>query len=175
MLGSPPAPSPFVIFAPMWIFLSADESASACASVLIAMNSTPRSPAEIIRLTALLPPPPTPTTLIAAYRRRSRSTLAISAPPVSDFSSSAREDVAHPGTGAIPERTAAVAVHRSRVIARPRAVERQPDTGAEGRTAHRLDQTGDLPGPADSPRKAQTAFDILLETFEQWRAAGPHA
>src|SRR3970282_1000401 len=75
--GSPPAPSPFVILLPTWIFLSALLIASAWASVLIAMNSTPRSPALIMRFTALLPPPPTPTTLIAAYLRRSRSTCAI--------------------------------------------------------------------------------------------------
>jgi hypothetical protein len=30
------------------------------------MNSTPRNPESIIRLTALQPPPPTPTTLMTA-------------------------------------------------------------------------------------------------------------
>jgi hypothetical protein len=39
---------------------------SACASVFMAMNSTPRSPASIMRLTAFTPPPPIPTTLITA-------------------------------------------------------------------------------------------------------------
>ena len=38
----------------------------ACASVLIAMNSTPLSPSSIMRLTALTPPPPIPTTLMTA-------------------------------------------------------------------------------------------------------------
>jgi hypothetical protein len=40
--------------------------ASAWASVLAAMNSTPERPASIIRLTELQPPPPTPMTLIRA-------------------------------------------------------------------------------------------------------------
>ena len=39
---------------------------SAWASVLTAMNSTPRRPASTMRLTALVPPPPTPTTLMTA-------------------------------------------------------------------------------------------------------------
>jgi hypothetical protein len=39
---------------------------SACASVLIAMNSTPLRPTSIMRLTAFTPPPPIPTTLITA-------------------------------------------------------------------------------------------------------------
>jgi len=47
-------------------FTSASLMSSAWASVLTAMNSTPRSPASIIRLTALTPPPPTPTTLMMA-------------------------------------------------------------------------------------------------------------
>ena len=38
----------------------------AWASVLAAMNSTPESPASIIRFTALVPPPPTPTTFMTA-------------------------------------------------------------------------------------------------------------
>ena len=42
------------------------EVAKACASVFIAMNSTPLRPCSIIRLTALTPPPPIPTTLITA-------------------------------------------------------------------------------------------------------------
>ena len=91
--GSPPAPSPLVSLLPTWIFLSALLMASACASVLMAMNSTPRSPAEIIRFTALLPPPPTPTTLIAAYRRRSRSMCPITMAPLTAVSTLRR--VAH--------------------------------------------------------------------------------
>jgi hypothetical protein len=39
---------------------------SACASVLMAMNSTPLRPTSIIRLMALTPPPPMPTTLMTA-------------------------------------------------------------------------------------------------------------
>ena len=42
----------------------ADEAASACASVLAAMNSTPETPLLIICCTALPPAPPTPTTLM---------------------------------------------------------------------------------------------------------------
>src|SRR3954465_1415165 len=45
---------------------SASLISSACASVLMAMNSTPLRPASIMRLTALTPPPPIPTTLITA-------------------------------------------------------------------------------------------------------------
>src|SRR5690625_6363924 len=45
---------------------SASDISSACASVLMAMNSTPFRPDSIIRLTALTPPPPTPTTLMTA-------------------------------------------------------------------------------------------------------------
>jgi hypothetical protein len=40
--------------------------ASAWASVLAAMNSTPERPASIMRLTELQPPPPTPMTLMRA-------------------------------------------------------------------------------------------------------------
>jgi hypothetical protein len=47
-------------------FTSASDMSSACASVLMAMNSTPPTPASIIRLTAFTPPPPTPTTLMTA-------------------------------------------------------------------------------------------------------------
>ena len=52
--------------APMCSLRSASVIWSACASVLAAMNSTPESPASIIRFTALVPPPPTPTTLMTA-------------------------------------------------------------------------------------------------------------
>jgi len=51
---------------PMRTRVVALESIRACASVLMAMNSTPWMPSSIIRLTALQPPPPTPTTLIRA-------------------------------------------------------------------------------------------------------------
>ena len=64
--GSLPAPSPRVRSRPMSSFTSASLISRACASVLTAMNSTPLSPASIIRFTALTPPPPTPTTLITA-------------------------------------------------------------------------------------------------------------
>src|SRR5438874_9380507 len=50
----------------MLSLMSASHMASACASVLQAMNSTPRRPASTIRLTAFEPPPPTPTTLMTA-------------------------------------------------------------------------------------------------------------
>ena len=55
-----------MILEPMWILTSASHISSAWASVLTAMNSTPRRPASTIRLTALVPPPPTPTTLMTA-------------------------------------------------------------------------------------------------------------
>jgi hypothetical protein len=47
-------------------FTSASLINSACASVLMAMNSTPFKPASIMRLTAFTPPPPIPTTLMTA-------------------------------------------------------------------------------------------------------------
>ena len=64
--GSLPAPRPRVRSRPMSSLRSASLISSAWASVLTAMNSTPLSPASIIRLTALTPPPPTPMTLITA-------------------------------------------------------------------------------------------------------------
>ncbi len=64
--GLAPAPSPRVSSRPTSSFTSASLINNACASVLIAMNSTPLSPTSIIRLTALTPPPPIPTTLMTA-------------------------------------------------------------------------------------------------------------
>ena len=64
--GSPPAPRPLVSSRPMSNFTSASLMSRACASVFTAMNSTPRMPASIIRLTALTPAPPMPITLITA-------------------------------------------------------------------------------------------------------------
>ncbi len=64
--GSLPAPSPRVRSRPMSSLTSASLINNACASVLTAMNSTPFSPASIMRLTALTPPPPTPITLMTA-------------------------------------------------------------------------------------------------------------
>ena len=63
--GSAPAPSPRVKSRPMSSLTSASLINRAWASVFTAMNSTPRSPASIMRLTALTPPP-TPTTLMIA-------------------------------------------------------------------------------------------------------------
>ena len=81
--GSAPAPLPLVIFSPIQIFLPAPERKRACLSVLIAINSTPLTFAEIIRLTALLPPPPTPKTLISTPDSKSLSnSKAIFNPPV---------------------------------------------------------------------------------------------
>ena len=64
--GSEPAPSPRVRSRPISSFTSASLMRSACASVLIATNSTPRRPASIMRLTAFTPPPPMPITFITA-------------------------------------------------------------------------------------------------------------
>ena len=64
--GLAPAPRPLVSFSPIWIRLGAFESNKAWASQFTEINSTPWTPAEIIRLTALLPPPPTPITFILA-------------------------------------------------------------------------------------------------------------
>ena len=64
--GFEPAPSPRVVSRPMSSFTSASDISKAWASVFMAMNSTPFSPASTMRLTAFVPPPPTPTTLITA-------------------------------------------------------------------------------------------------------------
>ena len=64
--GCAPAPRPRVSSRPTSSLTSASLISSACASVLMAMNSTPLRPTSIIRLTALTPPPPTPTTLMTA-------------------------------------------------------------------------------------------------------------
>src|SRR5581483_1592196 len=64
--GLAPAPSPFVSFTPSCIFSGARDICSACRSVLATTNSTPSTPASIMRFTALPPPPPTPMTLILA-------------------------------------------------------------------------------------------------------------
>ena len=64
--GLAPAPRPFVRSCPILSLMSASVICSACASVLAEMNSTPRSPASTMRLTAFVPPPPTPTTLMTA-------------------------------------------------------------------------------------------------------------
>ena len=64
--GFAPAPSPRVSSLPTSSLTSASLISKACASVLIAMNSTPLSPSSIMRLTALTPPPPIPTTLMTA-------------------------------------------------------------------------------------------------------------
>src|SRR5690606_11648038 len=65
--GLDPAPRPLVSFSPSWTRRGALEMLRAWASVFMLMNSTPWSPASIMRLMALPPPPPTPTTLIVAY------------------------------------------------------------------------------------------------------------
>ena len=62
--GSLPAPWPWVSFSPICTVTSALETASACLSVLTAMNSTPFVPEATIRFTTLFPAPPTPTTLM---------------------------------------------------------------------------------------------------------------
>ena len=61
--GSPPAPNPL----PICTFVSAFEWCNACASVLIAINSTPERPTSFIWFTADPPSPPTPTTLMLAF------------------------------------------------------------------------------------------------------------
>ena len=71
--GSAPAPNPLVSFSPIWIFCPARERYSACLSVFTEMNSTPRRPYWIMRLTALFPAPPTPTTFSCANWPLSKS------------------------------------------------------------------------------------------------------
>ena len=64
--GSEPAPRPRVVSRPMSSFTSASDMSRVCASVFTAMNSTPRNPPSIMRLTAFTPPPPIPITLMTA-------------------------------------------------------------------------------------------------------------
>src|SRR6185437_8855650 len=64
--GSAPEPSPWVRSRLMLILTGASDICICCWSVLTAMNSTPLTPASIIRFSALQPPPPTPTTRMTA-------------------------------------------------------------------------------------------------------------
>ena len=64
--GLAPAPRPRVSSSPIWTVRSASHMSNAWRSVLMAINSTPLTPASTIRFTALVPPPPTPTTFITA-------------------------------------------------------------------------------------------------------------
>ncbi len=64
--GRAPAPNPLVSSRPIWILVLAGLTCSACASVLMATNSTPRMPWASMLVTALPPPPPTPTTRMTA-------------------------------------------------------------------------------------------------------------
>ena len=64
--GLAPAPRPLVSLAPIWSLTGALDCFKACISVFATRNSTPSSPAEIMRLIAFEPPPPTPTTLMQA-------------------------------------------------------------------------------------------------------------
>mmetsp|Transcript_19257 Transcript_19257/g.32360 ORF Transcript_19257/g.32360 Transcript_19257/m.32360 type:complete len:303 (+) Transcript_19257:201-1109(+) len=67
--GLPPAPSPRVSCAPIWMCLSfgTGEVSRACESVLTIQNSTPLICDSIMRFTALEPPPPVPITLMVAW------------------------------------------------------------------------------------------------------------
>ena len=65
--GFAPAPRPLVILLPICSVLSAPKPSKACASVLMAMKSTPLTSLLTICCTALPPPPPTPMTLITAF------------------------------------------------------------------------------------------------------------
>ena len=62
--GLEPAPLPWVIFSPIWIFCAAFDLCKAWWSVLIDTKSTHLTPADTILSSALPPPPPTPITLI---------------------------------------------------------------------------------------------------------------
>src|SRR5882724_7076756 len=78
--GLAPAPRPLVSLVPNWIFTGARDICSACKSVLATTNSTPSTPAQIIRLTAFPPPPPTPITLIFAFVRGSSLNWILTSP-----------------------------------------------------------------------------------------------
>jgi len=82
MPGLAPAPRPWVRRLPSWMAQGAFEAASAWASVLAEMNSTPSRFSSIIRFTALPPAPPTPTTRISARFRgvSSSSKIILSSP-----------------------------------------------------------------------------------------------
>src|SRR6266403_3945275 len=68
--GCEPAPKPCVTWVPIWMMRCAFDMASACASVLATMKSTPCRPAAIMLLTALPPAPPTPNTIMRAFISR---------------------------------------------------------------------------------------------------------
>ena len=103
--GLAPAPRPRVTFWPTAILTSASVIRSACASVLTAMNSTPRSPLSTMRLTAFVPPPPTPTTLMTARYDPPVSFIDTDSPSLRSRSSRYRnavyDQVAHCASGAI--------------------------------------------------------------------------
>ena len=93
MSGLAPAPSPLVIFSPIWIFDAAFDKSKACLSVFTAMNSTPFIPESTILFTAFVPAPPTPITLIVAvpssivFSSTLLSTIIKFIPPYSTFCS----------------------------------------------------------------------------------------
>src|SRR5260370_5583763 len=68
--GFEPAPRPSVTCSPIWMMRSAFDEASAWASVLATMKSTPARPETIMLLTALPPAPPTPHTMIRGFNSR---------------------------------------------------------------------------------------------------------
>src|SRR3954467_6369396 len=73
----------FVSLVPSWLFTGARGLCSACRSVLATTNSTPSTPAQIIRFFLMIRRPPTSTlfpytTLFRSHRRRRR------APPARD-------------------------------------------------------------------------------------------
>ena len=79
--GSPPEPRPRVVLTPICTRVGASDCASACMSVFATMNSTPRSPAPIMRFTALPPAPPQPITLSLAELLRSISSSNVDMKP----------------------------------------------------------------------------------------------
>ena len=64
--GLAPAPRPLVMPEPICSVVLTSECLSACASVLMHMNSTPSMPLRTMCDTALPPPPPMPSTLMTA-------------------------------------------------------------------------------------------------------------
>ena len=70
--GTPPTPIPFANLSPTRSRRCESANANACASVFVAMYSTPGIRLRYIRVTAFDPPPPTPTTLMLTVGVRRR-------------------------------------------------------------------------------------------------------
>src|SRR5512137_1627143 len=167
--GLAPAPRPRDTVLPSCSLVWALFAASACTSVLAAMNSTPsRRPATMV-LMALPPPPPTPMTLIfAAGSRLSKSIM----------SSSLRlEDLSEPFLHAVLDLAVDVLLADLEVgavgaLAGP--VDHQPHRGGVLGALHHVHQPADAPWQPAPHRHPQHLLGHLRHAGEEGGAAGDH-